>query len=175
MKRLKRILLLLATCVLIVSCFPGEPDCEGGSEIVENLISITPIQSRFRVNDTLTLACTVPAQNTYFGDFDLNIFRETGNAQAVWTLINGSQLLRNQELITRKGFFDAGFFIAVYDAACDCYEFEADLVLNEFGSYTVSTSNNIFFNDLSGCDDYFIETTFPWVNQPNLLEFEVVP
>ena len=73
----------------------------------------------------------------------------------------------------RKGILDGGFFVAVYDAACDCYEFEADLVLSEVGSYNTSTVNT--FDFLNNCDGFSLETTFPWVNQPNVLEFEVVP
>lgn len=174
MKYLKIYYAFWALILLLNSCGPSQKDCDVSPASIENLITITPIQSQFRVNDTLTIACTIPAQNTYFSDFNLNIFRETGDTRAVWIMVNNSQLLRNQELITRKGFFDAGFFIMVYSEICDCYEFEADLILSEIATYNVSTSNSIDFRD-AGCDGYVINSSFPWINSPNLLEFEVVP
>lgn len=105
MKYLKIYYAFWALILLLNSCGPSQKDCDVSPASIENLITITPIQSQFRVNDTLTIACTIPAQNTYFSDFNLNIFRETGDTRAVWIMVNNSQLLRNQELITRKGFF----------------------------------------------------------------------
>lgn len=159
-------------CFGLMSCGPSLKDCDVLSGFEEGLVVVTPIQPIFRQGDTLTISCNIPAQNGYFLR-NRNIFDEIGDAQATWTFVNGREIIRNQQLIVRKGFLDGPFFIAVYDAACDCYEFEADLVLSEVGSYNTSTVNT--FDFLNNCDGFSLETTFPWVNQPNLLEFEVVP
>lgn len=173
MKNLKLCIILLSFCSVFSNCDPKCPNPDSSSTFVENLVSITPIRSQFQVNDTLTLICTIPSQNIYFGNFETNIFRETAVDRALWRFSDVNTLLANQQLIVRKGFQDGPFFLALYNASCDCYEFEADLILSEIGSYSFSTSHNLQM--LNDCGGYLIDTTFPWVNQPNVLEFEVVP
>jgi|GEM_PF-6988043 len=162
------------TLFSVLSCVPSLKDCDVAIATVENLISITPVQSQFQVGDILTIACTIPAQNTYFGGFDQNIFNLTGDTTALWSYGSGSLIIGDQQLIVRKGAIAAPNFLAIYNPACDCYEFEADLILSEIGTYGESISSTITIRK-ADCDGFRIEPSFPWTNFPNRLEFEVVP
>jgi hypothetical protein len=64
--------------------------------------------------------------------------------------------------------------VAIYDPICDCYEFEADLVLSDAKVYNVILTNLFDVKD-DGCDLYSVETSAPWINFPNQIEFELVP
>ncbi len=173
MKYIKFYLLWWPIILLLNSCGPDKGDCDVTPAIVDNLVSLTPIQSQFQVGDILTISCNIPAQNTFVGN-SVNIFQATGDGSALWSLGNGSALIRNQQLIIRKGSVEVNNLVAIYSSACDCYEFDADLILTDPGVYNFRFNNQFYFID-SGCDGYAIETTFPWINFPNVLEFEVVP
>jgi hypothetical protein len=77
-------------------------------------------------------------------------------------------------VIIRKGDSDGNYFVAIYNETCDCYEFEADIILSQIKSYDVNLS--FAFNFIGeDCDRFFLETSVPWINFPNQIEFEVVP
>ncbi|MFT5926163.1 MAG: hypothetical protein ACI9WL_000906 [Rubritalea sp.] len=173
MKKISTYFSIFSLFFLINSCFPGDPDCGGCSTLVENLVRITPIQSQFQVNDTLNITAVLPSQNNCSGT-DLNIFALTSNTRAEFIFGDGFRLIGDQELIIRKGERDGNNFVAIYDPICDCYEFEADLVLSDAKVYNVILTNLFDVKD-DGCDLYSVETSAPWINFPNQIEFELVP
>lgn len=173
MKYIKFHLLWWPMILLLNSCGPDKGDCDVTPAIVDNLVSLTPIQSQFRVGDTLTISCAIPNQNNFFIN-NINILMATGNNRMIYTLVEGSELIGVQQLILRKGDLDGSFFVAVYNSECDCYEFEADLILSEIKSYSIFLGNDFDIRD-SSCDGFTIDSSFPWINQPNLLEFDVIP
>lgn len=172
---MKKLVVFLIVAIMIYGCIPfGDENCNNATKRVDVfLVSVTPIQSHFQVNDTLTIVATVPAQNDFYG-FDRNLFEETGDTSATFIFANSSEVIGDQELIIRKGGKNGLLFEAFYNPSCDCYEFEADLVLSHPAVYSTIITNEFDFIG-EGCDQLFLESTFPWVNQPNLLEFEVVP
>jgi hypothetical protein len=131
------------------------------------------MHNQFQVNDTLRLSCRIPLTNNYYG-FSSNFLETTSNPRALFLLGEGSALIGDQELIIRKGERDGNNFVAIYDPICDCYEFEADLVLSDVNDYNVILSNLINVKG-DGCDLYSVETSAPWINFPNQIEFELVP
>lgn len=173
MKSIKFYLISWPLVLLLNSCGPEKGDCDVVTAIVDNLVSLTPIQSQFSVGDTLTISCAIPNQNNFFIS-NTNILMATGNNRMIYTLVEQSELIGNQQLILRKGDLDGPYYVAVYNAACDCYEFEAALILSEIKSYSIFLGNDFDIRD-SSCDGFTIDSSFPWVNRPNLLEFEVVP
>lgn len=125
------------------------------------------------MNDTLTISCNIPSRKHFYGD-ERDIFSETSNSRARWSFRSGSELIGDQELIVRKGELDGPFFVDVYDPICDCYEFEADLILSEVDTYNIFIGNVFDFIG-ENCDRFFIESNFPWINEAGILEFEVEP
>jgi hypothetical protein len=96
MKKLFIYLLIICCFILFTKCTRDGVDCNDGRIFVENLASLTPIQSQFQVNDTLRLSCRIPLTNNYYG-FSSNFLETTSNPRALFLLGEGSHSLETKK------------------------------------------------------------------------------
>lgn len=167
-------LLLLVTVLLLCGC-PDENDCDdlGIIAYITDLVKISPIQSQYSEGDLITITASIPASNAYFGS-EANILNATGDNFGRLYITAGN-LFDGNDVIYLRGFEDGNFnwFAMPYDPITASYEVKIQLRLNRIGTYNINPFNNIEFIG-NGCNRYFIETTFEWIPQTEII-FEVIP
>ena len=165
------LILLLTT---LTGC-PGDEDCSdfGSSTRVDNLITLTPVQTTYNQGDIITLKSEIPASNYYFGDF-LNLFDKTNDYNAL--LVTSSNLFIDNQLLFIKGTqgSETNWFNASYNPENGIYELEIQITLNRLGNYSFITNDSFYFQGSSQCNRYRLDTNI--VNNepgPGVIEFTV--
>lgn len=166
--------LLLTT---LTGCPGGDQgDCfdYGSSARVDNLITLTPLQSVYNQGDIITIKTEIPAANTYFGE-PLNLFDQTNDYQA--RLVTTSKYLFPDNQVTYvKGSIEAyegGWSNVSYNNTTGNYELEIIIQLNKVGNYSFSTDDSFEFQGTSNCNRYRLDTNIAGRNSEGKIEFTV--
>lgn len=162
--------LLLAT---LTGC-PGEEDCfdMGSTAKVDNLITISPLQTTYNQGDTITFKTTIPAQNNYFGE-PLNLFEKTNDFEP--KLTTSSDLFFNNQLNFIKGRQgnEINWFNILYNPNDGKYELEIKITLNKVGNYSFITNDSFEFQGSTKCNRYRLDTNIEGSNSEGKIEFTV--
>ena len=128
--------LLLTT---LTGCPGGDEDCfdYGSTTRVDNLITITPLQTTYNQGDIIVIKSEIPVINNYFGE-QLNLFEKTNDFEA--RLVTTSKyLFTDNEVTYIKGSieaYDGGWSKVIYNSVTGNYEIEIQVKLNKVGFYS---------------------------------------
>lgn len=165
-------LILLTT---LTSCPWGAEDCFdiGRTARVNNLISISPLQTVYNQGDFITFKSTVPATNDYFGE-QLNLLEKTNDFEAL-LLLGFDQLFTGNELTFIKGSqsSNSNWFNVLYNPDNSNYELEVKIKLNKIGNYNFFTDDSFEFKGASECIIYRLDTNVEGMNSDEKIVFTV--
>jgi hypothetical protein len=166
---------LLVICQLCLTGCPGDDQCESynGSDVIEDLLALTPSQNIYNQGDILTLKGFIPSVNNYFGTNEVNLFGQTNDNSAL-LIVSFSYLFTGNELTFIKGSQggDTNWFEMPYNPNNGNYEFEVKVKLNKVGHYSLTNSGFVDFKGNTNCNSYSLNTTVSWIeNTP--IEFDV--
>lgn len=164
--------LLLTT---LTGCPGGDDDCfdYGASVRIDNLITISPLQSTYNQGDIITFKTGIPAQNNYFGE-PINLFEKTNDLSA--TLVTRySELFVGNNIIFVKGSQGnyPNWFEVTYNSLLNIYELEVKITLTKAGNYILNTNDSFEFQGSTKCNRYFIDTNIEGWNSEGKIEFNV--
>jgi hypothetical protein len=164
---------LLIIIFLIVGCPSDEADCDDFANyaVVNDLISLEPVQDIYNQGDILTLKLVVSSNNNFYNR-PVNFFEETGdrNGRLILTVNNN---LEGNVLSFITGFADGPWFGMPYNEDNGVYELEVEITLNKIGVYEWRTEDT-FVVDGGGCNRYDLETNI-LRDTFGFFTFEVVP
>lgn len=174
----------LGILLLLCACPSTEnQDCDdaGSQALVDNLITITPLKSIYQQGEEITVKCTIPSENNYFGGVTTNIFDETQDNEGIITFSMYSQndLFTNNSIDYIKGASqngNIGFFVIPYFESSKNYEFEIKISLNRVGNYKIPAITNTKKIDFQGspyCNRFQIATGIQGYSNNGDIEFTV--
>lgn len=148
--------LLLAT---LTGC-PGEEDCYdyGAIARVDDLITLSPLQTVYNQGDVVTFKAIIPSTNAYFGE-ELNLFEKTDDFDARLQASYSNLFLGNNLFfISGSQGEHPNWFNVDYNPNNDNYELEIKITLNKTGNYAINTNDYILFQGDSKCNRYRLDT-----------------
>jgi len=165
------ILILLTT---LTGC-PGDEDCFdiGSTSRVDDLISLTPLQTNYNHGDIITFKITVPNTNHFFGE-QINLFEKTNDYEA-FLLTSYSNLFKDNQLtfIFGNQGTEPNWFNVPLNFETNNYVLEVKIKLNKTGTYTIHTDDYILFQGSSECNRYLLDTNIAGRDSEGKIEFTV--
>lgn len=171
--------LIFVSIFLFACCDPlGEPLCggSGGDVIVDDLVTVTPLQTSYQQGDSITIRTNIPNINNYFG-LELNMIAATYDPLGSMTFGSIQVLTDQNEVIIEKGLQGDAFnhFELPYNPETGNFELELRVKLNRVGAYSFHTGNSevFFLKGNDPCNTYTIGTNFQGRDENNIFSFTV--
>lgn len=171
--------------LLILCACPSSrnEDCndEGSQAWVDNLIKISPLKSTYQQGEEITIECSIPSENNFFGGVTRDIFNETNDANGRLTLASylNKDLYTNNQISYLTGSLaenTMGWFNMTYNVSTKNYELHLKIKLNRVGSYKIGSSINSQYIDFQGtsyCNRMRINTGIQGGDTTGNIEFIV--
>jgi len=176
--RIKPYLFLLLLFPLL-GC-PWKNNClddVAGSEVVDGLMVLSPLQDTFKIGDVVIFEVIIP-DSFYFGESKISLISETNdlNPSIIIPQRLGFVNFFNNDLFIIQGEQekDKNKFRLNYCFEDNLYKLLLRTTFSISGKYWFSASNNIDYGSKSKCNFYRITTNLKGAENGKWLEFVVV-